>query len=147
MNFTREYQTTHAEAHAYLLVIVRYPGTSLLDHHHLTRPGIATRMQSSHALRTFRAHLTPRSTGHQRACNVGISTLHNPTTTLNMHAETSGVSKIRICVLCGCPVSADVLLSPAHVIQGDANTDHGHPFDTTQISQANSFTVNMVSSV
>jgi hypothetical protein len=42
------------------------------------------------------------------------------------------VSKIRICVLCGCPVSADVLLSPAHVIQGDANTDHGHPFDTDQ---------------
>jgi hypothetical protein len=43
--------------------------------------------------------------------------------------QTSGVSKIRICVLCGCPVSADVLLSPAHVIQGDANTDHGHDTD------------------
>jgi hypothetical protein len=61
-------------------------------------------------------------------------------------SSTSGVSKIRICVLCGCrPVCADMLLSPAHdaahVFLGDANTDHGHSFNhnTTQISQANSF--------
>jgi hypothetical protein len=59
----------------------------------------------------------------------------------SMHAVvTSGVSKIRICVLY-CPVSVDVLLSPAHLIRVDANTDHGYSLKdiTTYISQTNSF--------
>mgnify|MGYP001810624831 FL=1 len=31
----------------------------------------------------------PVATGHQCGCNVGISTLHTPTTILNVHAETN----------------------------------------------------------
>jgi hypothetical protein len=59
---------------------------------------------------------------------------------LSTKKRTSRVSKIRICVLYF-PVSVDVLLSPAHVIRVDANTDHGYSLkdSTTYISQINYF--------